>query len=138
MGIDVIAEVESQTSGAFGAALSDLNLTRRLDQAYGRTAELRSIPIEASRSLILVRRAFAEPIGAPETLARYTLKLVQALCQVLEVQGLGARSLDLRFYRVDNRIEVIRAGTAKPVRDLKRLTRLLCDKLETIDPGVRG
>ena len=26
-------------------------------------------------------------------------------------------------------------GTARPLRDVKRLTRLLCDKIETIDPG---
>ena len=41
----------------------------------------------------------------------------------------------LLFHRVDNRIEAIRIGTALPVRDVKRLTRLLCDKIETIDPG---
>jgi len=64
-----------------------------------------------------------------------TLKLVDALCAALEAKGLGARTLDLRFHRVDNRVEVVRVGLAKPVRDIKRLTRLLCDKLETIDPG---
>ena len=48
---------------------------------------------------------------------------------------MGALTLDLRFYRVDNRIEVVRVGMAKPVRDIRRLTRLLCDKLETVDPG---
>jgi protein ImuB len=43
--------------------------------------------------------------------------------------------LDLRFERVDNRVEAVRVGVARPVRDIKRLTRLLCDKLETVDPG---
>ena len=32
-------------------------------------------------------------------------------------------------------MEAIRVGTALPVRDVKRLTRLLCDKIETVDPG---
>ena len=68
-------------------------------------------------------------------MAPSTLKLVDALCAALEAKGLGARTLDLRFHRVDNRVEVVRVGLAKPVRDIKRLTRLLCDKLETIDPG---
>ena len=36
---------------------------------------------------------------------------------------------------LENRIEAIRIGTALPVRDVKRLTRLLCDKIETVDPG---
>jgi protein ImuB len=57
------------------------------------------------------------------------------LCAELEAKGLGARRLDLLFHLVDNRIEAIRVGTALPVRDGKRLTRLLCEKIETIDPG---
>jgi protein ImuB len=106
---------------------------RRLDQAFGRASE----PIEPIRpeEIVEVRRNFAEPIGAAETIARYTGKLVAELCAELETRGLGARRLDLLFFRVDNRIEAIRAGTATPVRDAKRLTRLLTDKIETIDPG---
>ncbi|HUZ90506.1 MAG TPA: DNA polymerase Y family protein [Methylocella sp.] len=108
-------------------------LGRRLDQAMGQLSE----PIDPVRppDLIEVRRIFAEPIGAPETLARYTGKLTGQLCEVLEAKALGARQLDLLFHRVDNRIEAVRTGTARPVRDVKRLTRLLCDKIETIDPG---
>ena len=32
-------------------------------------------------------------------------------------------------------MEAARIGTAVPVRDVKQLTRLLCDKVETVDPG---
>ena len=108
-------------------------LCRRLDQAMGSLSE----PIDPVRppDLIEVRRVFAEPIGAAETIARYTGKLTGQLCEALEAKGLGARQLDLLFHRVDNRIEAVRIGTARPVRDVKRLTRLLCDKIETIDPG---
>jgi protein ImuB len=108
-------------------------LHRRLDQAFGRLRE----PIAPVRppELIEVRRLFAEPIAASETLARYTGKLVAALCEQLEAKGLGARRLDLLFHRVDSQMEAIRVGTATPVRSVKRLTRLLCDKIETIDPG---
>ena len=108
-------------------------LGRHLNQAIGRLSE----PIDPVRppDLIEVRRVFAEPIGAPETIARATGKLVTQLCEMLEAKDLGARRLDLLFHRVDNRIEAIRIGTALPVRDVKRLTRLLCDKIETIDPG---
>lgn len=132
VGIDSIAELEAKPRAPLALRFGS-ELTRRLDQVYGRLAEPIE-PVEAPE-VILVRRAFAEPIGAPETLARYTLQLVEALCARLEAEGLGARKLDLRFHRVDNRIEAIRVGTAKPVRDIKRLTRLLCDKLETVDPG---
>jgi protein ImuB len=108
-------------------------LGRRLDQALGRLSE----PIDPIRppDLIEVRRVFAEPIGAPETIIRYIGKLTCQLCNALENKGLGARHLDLLFHRVDNRIEAIRIGTARPVRDRKRLTRLLCAKIETVEPG---
>jgi protein ImuB len=108
-------------------------LGRRLDQAMGCLSE----PIDPVRppDLIEVRRTFAEPIGAAETIARYIGKLAGQLCEALEAKGLGARRLDLFFHRVDNRIEAIRMGTALPVRDAKRLTRLLCNKIEAIAPG---
>lgn len=108
-------------------------LGRRLDQAYGRTAE--SIDPVRTSDLIEVRRAFAEPIGAGETIARYIGKLVEQLCALLETKGLGARRLDLLLHRVDNRLVAVRVGTALAVRDVRRLTRLLCDKIGTIDPG---
>jgi protein ImuB len=108
-------------------------LLRRLDQAVGAINELID-PIRPP-DLIEVRRAFAEPIGAAETIARYTGKLVVALCGALEARGLGAKRLDLLLYRVDNQLQAIRVGTSLPVRDVKRFTRLLCDKIETVDPG---
>jgi len=108
-------------------------LVRRLNQAMGRASEVFE-PVR-SPELVEVRRPFGEPIGAPETISRYIAKLVDQLCADLEVRGLGARRLDLLFHRVDNRLEVIRVGTAAPVRDPRRLTRLLTDRLETVDPG---
>lgn len=109
------------------------DLLRRLDQALGRAAE----PIEPVHppALVTARRAFAEPISAPETIARYTVKLVAVLCAGLEERGLGARQLDLLLRRVDNTCQAIRIGTAQPVRDAGRLTRLLCERIETVDPG---
>jgi protein ImuB len=108
-------------------------LRRRIDQATGRTSE----PIEPVRPLDIVeaQQLFAEPIGAAETIARYVAKLTAKLCQELELRGLGARRLDLLFGLVDNRVQAIRVRTAQPVRDVKRLTRLLCDKIENVDPG---
>ena len=108
-------------------------LGRRLDQAFGRLSE----PIDPVRppDLVEVRRVFGEPIGAAETIGRYIGKLVVELCDELERRGLGCRRLDLLLHRVDNRVEAARIGTALPVRDVKRLTRLLCDKIETVDPG---
>ena len=133
LGIDTIGEVESQPRAALALRFGP-EVTRRLDQASGRTAEpIEPVELEA---LIQARQVFAEPIGAPETLARYTVKLTETLCTELESHGLGARLLDLRFHRVDNRIEAVRVSLAQPVRNPGRLARLLCDRLEKVDPGL--
>jgi protein ImuB len=82
-----------------------------------------------------VRRSFAEPIAAAETIARYIGKLVVQLCAALEERGLGARRLDLLCWRVDAHVQTVRVGLARPQRDLQRLTRLHSEKIETIAPG---
>jgi protein ImuB len=132
LGFDRIEELNSTPRAPLALRFGPI-IGTRLDQAYGRADEpfVPILPLEMPH----VRRNFAEPIAAPETLARYTTKLVEQLCADLEVKGLGARKLDLLFFRVDNRIEAIRIGTAKPVRDVKRLAKLLCDKIETVNPG---
>lgn len=125
---DLLAQPRSPLTLRFGPQLG-----RRLDQAAGLLSE----PIDPIRpdELIEVKRNFAEPIGAAETIARYIGKLVVQLCAELEAKGLGAKRLDLICHRVDNRLQALRVGTATPVRDVKRLTRLLTDKMETIEPG---
>lgn len=132
LGFKTIGDVASQPRAPLALRFGP-ELGRRIDQAMGRVAE----PIDPLRTpdLIEVRRAFGEPIGAAETIARYTARLVDQLCRALEERALGARRVDLLFQRVDNTYQAIRAGTATPVRDVKRLTRLLTDRIETIDPG---
>ncbi|MDC7682172.1 DNA polymerase Y family protein [Asticcacaulis sp. BYS171W] len=132
LGLDTIGELAGKPRPPLTRSFGPL-LFRRIDQAFGRLNE----PIEPVESpeLIVVERVFAEPIGAPETMQKYTQRLVDMMCERLEENGLGVRRLDLHFVRVDNRIETIFVGTAKPVRDAKRLGRLLTDKIETVDPG---
>lgn len=125
---DVLAVPRAPLVLRFGPLLG-----RRLDQLQGTVSE----PVDPLRDpdLASVRKVFGEPIGAPETIASYTTGLVHDLCAVLERRGLGARRLDLLFHRVDNSLQAIRVGTARAARDEKRLVRLLCDRIETIDPG---
>ncbi|WIW90373.1 DNA polymerase Y family protein (plasmid) [Sphingobium sp. V4] len=132
LGLETIADLEAMPRASLALRFGSMP-GLRLDQAYGRVAE--PFELVAAPQTIEVERRFAEPIGAPETLAGYTHKLVEGLCQQLEEAGVGARRLDLRFHRVDNRIEAIRAGLAKPSRDRKQMGRLLCDRIETINPG---
>jgi protein ImuB len=132
LGFERVEDLLSQPRGPLILRFGP-QVVRRIDQALGDLAE----PIEPVRDpdLIEVRRAFAEPIGAAETIARYLGKLAAELCVRLEAKGLGARRLDLICHRVDSHAQAVRVGTATPVRDARRLTRLLCDRIETIDPG---
>ena len=132
LGFDRIGELAAQPRAPLALRFGPLP-GRRLDQAFGRLAE----PISSLRlpDLIEAVRDFAEPIGAPETIARYIGLLAAELCAALEARSLGARRLDLLFHRVDSQLAAIRIGTVRPARDAKRLARLLCDRLETIDPG---
>ncbi|WFU51134.1 Y-family DNA polymerase [Sinorhizobium terangae] len=106
---------------------------RCLDQMFGRLGE----PIDPIRPADLVEecKSFAEPIGAPETIEKYVTRLVRQLCLELEKRGLGVRRADLIVQRVDNTIQAVRAGTAKPVRDVAWLTKLFRDRIEKIEPG---
>ena len=132
LGLDTIGELAARPRPPLAKSFGP-KLFRRIDQAFGRLAE----PIEPIESpeLIRVQRIFAEPIAAAETIEKYTRRLTDQMCDRLEAVGLGVRRLDLHFTRVDNCIETICVATAKPVREPKRLARLLCDKIETVDPG---
>lgn len=132
IGVDRVSEAEALARASLALRFGQ-ELLLRLDQAYGRTAETID-PVEA-QELIQVRRTLPAPVSAPEPLARLILSLTVQLCAALEEKSLGARQLDLRLHRVDNRIEAVRVGAARPVRDAKRLARLLCDRLEGVDPG---
>jgi protein ImuB len=106
---------------------------RRLDQMLCRVAE----PIEPIRTpeLVEVSKAFAEPIGAAETINKYVGRLVAQLVNELQKRGLGVRRADLIVEKVNGTRQAIRAGTAKPVRDVAWLTKLFRDRTEKIEPG---
>jgi protein ImuB len=132
LGLDTIGELAAKPRPALTKSFGP-RLFRRIDQAFGRLGEPIE-PVEAPE-LIRIERIFAEPIGAPETIEKYTRRLTDQMCARLEEAGLGSRRLDLHFTRTDNRIETICVATAKPVREPKRLAKLLVDKIETVDPG---
>lgn len=132
LGFETIAELvavpRSNLTLRFGPEVG-----RRIDQILGIAGE----PIEPIRlpDTIEVERVFGEPIGAAETIAKYVGQLGDRLVDELVLKGLGARRVDLLAIRVDNTTETVRVGTALPIRDRKRLTRMLCDKIEKLDPG---
>jgi protein ImuB len=105
----------------------------RLDQALGEVEEAIDWPrppLEWHERL-----AFAEPIGTPEDLARALGQMAERLCLRLGEQSKGGQRFVARFFRVDDVAPGIAVSTALPVRDPAYLTKLLCEKLDTIDPG---
>lgn len=105
----------------------------RLDQALGRAEE----PVSPRRPETphCVRRLFAEPIAAPETIATVVKRLLTELKPLLEADGMGARRLELVCHRVDDTLQGLEIGTSRPARDPDHLFRLFALKLERIDPG---
>jgi protein ImuB len=132
LGFETIADLE-RTARAPLARRFGLDVARRLDQAHGRQSE----PLEpiAPPDLVRVSLPFLEPLLTPSSLQRAITVLVERLCMALEARGLGARQLDLLFHRVDSALQAVRVGTVRPSRDVRRLSRLLADRLENVDPG---
>jgi protein ImuB len=77
-----------------------------------------------------------EPIATPEAFAQVIGDLVDDVVGQLGCIGKGARRLDCYFHRVDGDIQGVRIGTATASRDARHLAKLLCAKIETIEPGL--
>ena len=105
----------------------------RLDQALG--AARSALTFRRPPTAWFSRLAFAEPISAPEDLARATGDIAARLCARLEAQGRGARRFELCFHRLDGVVQRLAIGLALPGREAGAIARLLVPKLETIDPG---
>jgi len=106
---------------------------RRLDQIHGRVAEP-IVPVVPTKA-VQARRSLVEPISTAEALQAVIGALVTDLCGQLEQRGLGARTLDLLWHRVDGTMQAIRVGTSKSVRNAAHLTRLLVERVDQVDPG---
>jgi protein ImuB len=106
----------------------------RLDQALGALPEpLSPLPPAPVR---MSQRRFAEPIARPEDLAAAIASLAERLCRHLSAEGMGARRLALRFFRVDGAVIVLEAGTARASRDPRHLARLFAERLERVEPDL--
>ena len=119
----------AQLGRRFGAAL-----ILRLDQAAGRVFE--PIGPDAPERAVAARLGFVEPLLTADAFTAVIVRLADDVARQLERASLGARRLELGFERVDGVRALLRAATARPVRDPALLARLLTAKLETVDPGL--
>ena len=135
-----IARLGLSTIGALGALPRDQIVRRfgpgvvlRLDQALGAARE--ALVYRRPPNPWFARLAFAEPISAPEDMARVTADIAGRLCARLEAEGQGGRRFDLDFHRLDGIVQSLAIGLALPGRDARAIARLFAPKLETVDPG---
>ncbi|MFN3521048.1 MAG: DUF6504 family protein [Phenylobacterium sp.] len=105
----------------------------RLDQALGRAGE--ALAFRRPPTPWFDRLAFAEPISAPEDLARVARDIAMRLCARLQAEGRGARRFELGFHRLDGKVQAVAVGLARPGREADRIARLFAPKLEHVDPG---
>ncbi|HST76304.1 MAG TPA: DNA polymerase Y family protein, partial [Acetobacteraceae bacterium] len=105
----------------------------RLDQALGTVEEAIAWPRPPAP--FTERFSSAEPIGTPEDLGRALELLAARLCQRLAEQRQGGHRFVARFFRVDGQDQYIAVTTALPAREPAHLTKLLRERLETVDPG---
>jgi nucleotidyltransferase/DNA polymerase involved in DNA repair len=108
-------------------------VTRRIDQMFGRVPEVME-PLR-TEEMVEASKVFGEPIAAADTIAKYIRRLSAELSARLEGRGYGMKRADLWVHRVDSNSQSIRVGLAKPARDPARISKLLCDRIDQIDPG---
>jgi protein ImuB len=127
--IGQLAELpRAQLARRFGPAV----LTR-LDQALARAEE--ALVFRRPATPWFARLAFADPISAPEDLARVSRDIAERLCARLLAEGQGASRFELAFHRLDGRAERLAIGLSLPGRAPAAIARLFAPMLETVDPG---
>lgn len=124
----VAALPRDQLARRFGAGV-----LLRLDQALARAEE--ALSFRRPPTPWFTRLAFAEPISAPEDLARVSFDIAVQLCRRLAGAGRGAGRFELAFHRLDGRAERRSIGLSLPGREPKAIARLFAPMLETVDPG---
>jgi protein ImuB len=108
-------------------------VTRRLDQALGRTPE----PVSPARPdpIFAVRLTFPEPIGLITDVLAGIDRLLPPLCARLQAAGQGARRVRLTLIRADGGTETREVGLARPADRPESIRPLLALKLDAIDAG---
>ena len=132
LGLDRVAHLAALPRSVLGPRLGT-HVLGRLDAALGHAHE--ALAWSEPPEIVAVRRAFPEPIAAPETLERVAGDLVARLVIDLAAGGLGARRIDLAVRRVDGGWRAVCVGTAAATRDPRHLRDLLRPRLPVLDPG---
>jgi protein ImuB len=125
---ELIAMPRAPLQRRFGAGLLE-----RLDQALGRVSEPFDPIVPEEPPAILLR--FLEPLITCEAIEEALAEGLRRLAIDFEKAGLGVRRLVLGCARVDGETQRLAIGTVRATRDAAHLHRLLCRKVDRIEPG---
>jgi len=132
LGLDRIGALLAMPRGPLQRRFGPTLLTR-LDQALGGAAEPFDPIVPEEPPSVLLR--FIEPIATAEAIEQAIAEAVRRLVHRLAEAGLGVRRLVLACQRVDNSEQCQCVNLARAVRDGDHIRRLLCAKIEKIEPG---
>jgi protein ImuB len=105
----------------------------RLDQALGQTKE--ALRFRRPPTPWFARLALAEPISAPDDMARLAQDICAKLCARLDLEGCGARKFELAYHRLDGKALTVTIGLSLAGRDPIRIAKLFVPRLDVLDPG---
>ena len=132
LGIARVGQLAALPRDQLARRFGQATLTR-LDQALARAEE--ALIFQRPATPWFARLAFAEPISAPEDLARVSRDIAERLCARLTAEGRAARRFELAYHRLDGRAERRVVGLSLPGRSAEAIARLFAPMLETVDPG---
>ncbi len=134
LGFRTIRDLLNQPRAPFVARFG-VDLTRRLDQATGKEAEVFNplLPSPHYRS----ERRFAEPVSQAESICQIVDDLAAQLSRELEEDGKLARRLTLYLYRVDGKVKAltIRMRQSRTVQIVRLFQERLDQLQEDLDVG---
>lgn len=110
-----------------------LSTLRRLDQALG--AEPDPIDPDRPAARFSARLTLPEPIGLLSDLSAGLMRLLERVCEDLEIHQQGARTLRLTAQRTDGADRHATIRLARPMRDAERLATLFAPELERVEAG---
>ncbi|MEM9050376.1 MAG: DNA polymerase Y family protein [Pseudomonadota bacterium] len=132
LGLRQITDLVGMPRGALARRFG-VETVRRLDQALG--AEPEPISPIRPRPDFALRLSLPEPIGLKADIEAGVARLLPPLCQRLEAAGMGARRVLLELRCVDEAMQRIEVGLARPGRDPGRIAPLLVLKLDAVEAG---
>lgn len=109
------------------------DLLRRLDQALG--SEEETLEPIAPVEVFAERLPCLEPIQTRTGIEIALQRLLNTLCQRLQLEGKGLRTAIFRGYRLDGKVQEIAISTTRATHQVNHLFSLFEIKISTIEPG---